>query len=190
MLNTMEIKKYNPAPRWINVLFNIEKYKFHSTIYIEYPLDYQGQMTSKYFIKWCNNTSKNNPIIFLKMPSNLQDMHTILTSIYNTISHINSSQNDCIARKMQMRYVQTGFPITIKTKCYNHNCSTFIPITTKYIGLIHKQIQTNCNQRQIFCSECKKKQSHNRQNDPQTCNLIDSFSNMMLDYGESSMTID
>jgi hypothetical protein len=186
----MQVIKNYPAPRWVNVLFNIEKYKFHSSIYIDYPLDYKGQMTSNYFIKWCNSTSKNNPTIFIKMSSNLQDIYTIMASIFNTISHISLSKNHCVSRKMQIRYAQTGFPITIKTKCYQHSCNNFVPITTNYPKFIHKQTHTNYNQRQIFCLDCKKKLFHNQSTNTQTYNLIQEFSNMIIDSHESPMTID
>ena len=187
----MKVQKYYPAPRWINVLRNIEKYKFHSSIFIEYPLDYPGQMSLEYFIKWCNHTSKNNSIIFVKIPENIQDIEVLLNSIFATLTYIQPSQNYCIARKMQARYIQTGFPITIKAKCHNSDCTEFTTISTKYLQFINRQ-KLNKYTSQLFCPMCKRKKSMSCH---ETDSLADYLSAMMIKnvsntHTDNSMMID
>ena len=120
------------------------------------------------FIEWCNIFSKNNPKIYILLPIQYHItifIEKILQSIYNTISLIFNSDNKTIIRKMQIRYTQTGFPITICTNCINtlqNNITNhFVNITKKYpiflcqyFGIIHNYSKIIKHPHQLYCKHC------------------------------------
>ena len=146
-------------PPWINV--NSYNGKNRASIKLDYPLDYPGQTTSYQFSNWCNQMAKDNPTIFVNIPMNASHANMILDSIYKTTILLHRSNCETIIRKMQARFVLSGFPLTIKTKCLSINCTSYISVTSKYTHYLcrhfvkPKHIELACYPRQLFCTECK-----------------------------------
>ena len=151
---------------WICITVNRRKNRHQTSIKLDYPLDYPGQTTSYQFSNWCNQMAKDNPTIFITMPANASHANMILDSIYKTIPQLQRSNCETIIRKMQARFVLSGFPLTIKTKCLSINCSSYVSVTSKYTHYLcrhfvkPKRIVHTCYPRQLFCAECKNKEKH------------------------------
>ena len=164
----MQCDEKDPAPRWTNVVRYIERNKLHSSLFIDYPLDYHDQMSSIKFTHWCNRMAKDNPTIFVKLPSDASYANILLQSIYKTLGSVHQYNCETIRRKMQARYLKTGFPLTIMTKCMCPECTNYITITSKYPIFLCRNfskpqhIKYKCFPRQLFCQKCKiaEKTSH------------------------------
>ncbi len=103
----------------------------------------------RYFIVQYNRHAKNDPIIFIECEPNIQ----FFTSLLNILCFINAPESMHVANKMNIRYQQTGFPLTIKAKCigqYHINagqiCSKYCTVSKKY--LLNKKYQ--------YCESCKR----------------------------------
>lgn len=129
----MEIYNYNPYKRR-------KTYKY---IFIYTPLNINLQ---KELVKFCNNNYKNNPIIFIKCNVD----YNLYMSIYHTLSYLNIPNEHTFQRKTQNRFIQTGFPYTLKTKCSNQTCNNHVVITQKYISHQHQHLCLKCKKEIIF----------------------------------------
>jgi len=149
---------------WINVISSNRKNRHQTSIKLDYPLDYPGQTTSKQFSNWCNQMAKDNPTIFVNIPANAYHANMILDSIYKTTPLLHRSNCETIIRKMQARFILSGFPLTIKTKCLAGDCNRYVSVTSKYTQFLcqyfvkPKHIVHACCPRQLFCIECKNKE--------------------------------
>jgi len=175
---------------WINVTSYRPKNRHQTSIKLDYPLDYPGQASSKQFSNWCNQMAKDNPTIFVNMPTNANDANMILDSIYKTTPQLHRSNYETIIRKMQVRFILSGFPLTIKTKCLSVDCSSYIVVTSKYTHHLcrhfvkPKRIIHACYPRQLFCTECKNKEKWLlRQQTSSTDELANIFSTIQISNG-------
>ena len=120
-----------------------------TSLYLTAPLDTHDQPSTAEFIIWCNKNAKNNPTIFINYSSDANSMDRILITIYRTLSYIDTPKCRTILRKMQRRHHETGFPITIKTKCQTNECTNTIICTSKYPFHMVR------NSKKIVCQLCK-----------------------------------
>ena len=159
----MIIHKYNP--------YKTKKtYKFITLIT---PLDNES---SKYFINWCNNNAKNNPIIFIDHELD----YNMYMSIYNTLSYIKIPINRNIQRKVHIRFVQTGFPHILKTKCATNSCKNWVNVTQKF-PILGK------NAHQRFCLDCQSNIKEQKHHSDDLINMMDSLN--MNNVDTSAMII-
>ena len=173
-----------PHPTWIDRIFFERKYKqrYFSQIRLEYPLDYEGNMTSIDFISWANAVSKNNPTIYIIFPIDINQCTIIIDQIYKTIGKLHVPKCTTIQRKMYTRYKQTGFPLTIKTKCIH--CNNYVLVTKNYIKYLCKSriVKSEFIPKQLYCTLCKNMSKQKSVND-----LIGCFEKVSIN---DSMMID
>lgn len=103
-------------------------------------------------IKWCNHINSSNPIIFISTQNRLTCYH-IISSILKILPSISSSSNRAISRKMQKRYIQTGFPITLKIYCIS--CTNYVVITSRYIHSLYIYLSNQTIHKILYCDCCK-----------------------------------
>ena len=172
---------------WIYLRNKSEKSTAALTLHINHPINTHALLSADDFIQWCNYTSRYNPCIYVNMSVNANAAQIVLNSIFRCCTSIIMPKCETIQRKMILRYKQTGFPLTIKTKCMTPGCSLFCLCTQKYPLFLCRFTQkpltnsSSCYPTQLYCSKCIEKDKTTRimKNTPKT--LDELFSAITID---------